>query len=362
MFKGTAEFISRGMKLFQASLCLGDEETTCRQLHRAYRVPLGATVIDLGAGIGGVGHYFKQIDPTLQITSVTNDAAQIESMLPGSTPRFATMTRTGLDSGIADVVMFNESIGYGDLNTNLAEAMRLLKPEGILGIKTLFVPDHPEQTYAGYVTCAPIALQHAAFEAGFEHVGGSVQQWDTANLDRIAPTRNLKTHIAVFRKPAAKAATKNDIDFLLEAFAGNRDAVEVALVLTRVSNAWDDAIDLDRPVNPEAFWDAMFTLPANPVYRQYESALRSVLLAGTLNWEIANQMEAGRDRRDWELAHGLRYSAGSALILLLFLLCGRDRVRAYGPEMWRRANKDSVADYLSELESRHADQATFPVL
>jgi SAM-dependent methyltransferase len=109
-----------------------------------------SVIVDLGCGIGGCGYYLNQIDPSLRIINVVNEQSLIDEMT--RLGRFcinASFDDTPLPNKFADVVMFNESIGYGDLNKVFKEASRILVNGGILTIKD-FSPLDPFKTEVSF--------------------------------------------------------------------------------------------------------------------------------------------------------------------------------------------------------------------
>ena len=133
----TAEYIKHGLNVFNAAMLGDTEEQHVDKLLEWVAPPGGAVVVDMGCGIGGVSRLMSLRDPTASFYGVTNVKAQVEVMnsLKGVAPVMADYHSVPLGDGIADVVMFNESIGYGNLELLLRESYRLLKPGGRLAIK-----------------------------------------------------------------------------------------------------------------------------------------------------------------------------------------------------------------------------------
>jgi SAM-dependent methyltransferase len=111
-----------------------------------------------------------------------------------SATQHAHVTATGLDcllgdfanvpvnDGIADVVMFNETIGYGDLTALLEEALRLLQPGGVLFIKDFDAPSrYFSADWCYHLTPATLVLQELS-SLGFENI---VMQSPIADYDRF---------------------------------------------------------------------------------------------------------------------------------------------------------------------------------
>lgn len=143
-----------------------------------------------------------------------------------------------------------------------------------------------------------------------------------------------------------------DREFLDQAFMGNQHAVELAMLLARISHAWDDLIDKDRPVGDDSinrtFYDLLIGLPSNPFYRQHVDTLLPLMMVGAMNYEIANSYEKTGDRERLALAHVLRYSVADVITAIALIVGGPDWVRRIGPELRQRCQKDTLKHYLEE--------------
>lgn len=138
------ELLDRGHWLFNAARLAPSEAEHAIYYHRYISPEQNAVIVDMGAGSGELGAMFNCIDPSMRVINVVNDPSLI--MLMRGLNREcveASFESTGLPDSCADIVMFNESIGHGDLNAALKEAYRVLKPEGTLTIKD-FTPVAPK--------------------------------------------------------------------------------------------------------------------------------------------------------------------------------------------------------------------------
>lgn len=136
----TAEYLAHGLTLFQYGLFGNSElehvQRFCELVH-----PRGV-VVDMGAGIGTMGKLMREVCPEVEtVINITNSAEQAK-IADANNERvvlsdFHAVPEVPTSS--ADVVMFNESFGYGDPGTLMAESARMLKTGGMLVIKDFSV-------------------------------------------------------------------------------------------------------------------------------------------------------------------------------------------------------------------------------
>ncbi|MCC3587085.1 MAG: PatA/PatG family cyanobactin maturation protease [Microcoleus sp. PH2017_29_MFU_D_A] len=113
----------------------------------------GNYVLDAGCGTGGPSIVIAQSieDVTIEGINLSEEQVNIGQKLvreAGLSDRIrlqvADFHDLSFDSGIFDVVVFFETIGFSDeLRRVLAEAYRVLRPQGTLYIKDLFRHEHP---------------------------------------------------------------------------------------------------------------------------------------------------------------------------------------------------------------------------
>ncbi len=143
-----------------------------------------------------------------------------------------------------------------------------------------------------------------------------------------------------------------DHDFLTKAFRGDADAVNLILLLSRVSHVWDDLVDLDKPVDEitinRTFYALLIDLPSNPFFRRHMDTLLPLMAMGAMNYEIANAYELSGDRERLALAHVLRYSVADVATATALLIGGPEWVRMIGPELRQLSQKDTLDHYRSE--------------
>ena len=178
----TTEYLGHGIRVIQAGMFGSTEAAHAYELYRMISPPKGARVIDMGCGVGEIGRLFLEIDPTVKYLGVTNSATQQAHVTAaGLSCRLGDFASVPVKDGVADVVMFNESIGYGDLTTLLKEAFRLLQPGGVLFIKDWDAPLRSLSVDWGYQLTPATAVLQELSGLGFEN---TVMQSPMANYDR----------------------------------------------------------------------------------------------------------------------------------------------------------------------------------
>jgi SAM-dependent methyltransferase len=139
----THEYVKHGLTLFQSRL-LADTEQGHIATYADMLRPSGL-VVDMGAGVGAMGAGLQARCPEISsVINVTNSAVQAEYIRNAGglvCERDYHSVPEVLD-GTADFVMFNESLGYGDLPLLMAEASRMLKAGGRVAMYE-FLPLNP---------------------------------------------------------------------------------------------------------------------------------------------------------------------------------------------------------------------------
>ena len=117
-----SEFLHRGYKLFNAARIAPTEKEHARAYYEFMAPQSNSFIVDMGAGTGECGVLLQELDPSLEILNVVNDPALIKLMQNLQLDcLYASFEDTSIPAQTADVVMFNESIGHGDLDKALAE-------------------------------------------------------------------------------------------------------------------------------------------------------------------------------------------------------------------------------------------------
>ena len=165
-------FIANGAYMFNATRLAPSEAEHARRYYDFMRPPSGSTIVDMGCGSGEYGTRLQQLDPTLRVINITNHAKMISYMQASHRECiYTSYEHTTLPDKFADIVMFNESIGYIDLPIILAETARIIKEGGLLVIKDFSITDPTTDRIAldswGYFIRQPAEFIHAASQAGF---------------------------------------------------------------------------------------------------------------------------------------------------------------------------------------------------
>jgi hypothetical protein len=141
---------------------------------------------------------------------------------------------------------------------------------------------------------------------------------------------------------------------LLDWMLGNQPAVDAFLMLSRISEVWDDLID-GEPVDPEdvhgAFVDALVRLQGNPFYRQHEGILMGVVIAGINAWLDSVQLETTPTEAARMHAFYLRNFAYELINVCAFAVGGWRHMRAVSADMRAFFTHETYAQW----EHRHAD-------
>jgi hypothetical protein len=152
--------------------------------------------------------------------------------------------------------------------------------------------------------------------------------------------------------------TPEQRQLLYQAVRGHPEAAEFCITLVEILHTWDDLIDRDKPVSPEAinqaFWLALVELPLNPFYQVHFHDLIPCLMTAILNWHAANDMEATESEADKEIAFILRSSYADVVEQAARLVGGYDWARQVTPLIRREFHKEGYAGYRVNLTKQFA--------
>lgn len=133
----TAALASAGHRVLQIFQMGATERAHVGALLDMFDPPEGALVLDAGCGIGAVADLMSDMRPDLRFVLLNVSLAQLE-MCRGTHARVAAdFHRLPVADGSVDAVLFTYSLGHGLLDVVLTEAVRVLKPGGMLFIYDL---------------------------------------------------------------------------------------------------------------------------------------------------------------------------------------------------------------------------------
>ena len=138
----------------------------------------------------------------------------------------------------------------------------------------------------------------------------------------------------------------------LEWFGGNQDALNMYRAFVNLAHTWDDMIDRDNPVSADdinrAFLTCLVYLPANPFYRAIQEQILPMWLVVVSSYETANAFEKAKDPHGIEIAHSLRYAAGSIVAYAIHVCLGAEKAKEVLPEVWKAMFYERFDDYRKE--------------
>lgn len=164
--------LAAGHRIFQTHRFDQNDDVHADFLYLMMEPPVGAHILDAGCGLGEMSRLMAESDPTLTFEMLNISAKQLAYCPVGD--RFnATLGNCHNmpypDSSF-DVVMFHSALCQLDEGIALAEAARVLRPDGLLFINDMIaqdpVSDQVEALLAARVG-TPDALIAAIKQAGF---------------------------------------------------------------------------------------------------------------------------------------------------------------------------------------------------
>lgn len=191
----SVEYLRHGLTVFNAAMLGETEEEHVDALLALMQPKPGSVYVDMGCGVGGVSRLIGKRDKEAVFYGVTNVPQQVELIdaLGDVTPVLCDYHNVPLEDGIADVVMFNESIGYGDLERLLRESHRLLKAGGMLCIKDgVTLTDEPRRADNWlWMTHPKGKLDEVAKSVGFEIEVSQETQYDFKRYEEFVRTNDV---------------------------------------------------------------------------------------------------------------------------------------------------------------------------
>lgn len=151
-----------------------------------------------------------------------------------------------------------------------------------------------------------------------------------------------------------------DNDKIRYALRNDESAVAFFIMLRGALHFWDDLIDKNRPVSPEAINGVMFSilvdLPNNAFYREHFDELRPILTTAIANWSASNEFEAGDDIRRLQIAFIARSDYINILIYCTYLVGGRAWMLEMAPLIRDQWTVEDFPKYLDNLGYERADR------
>ncbi len=143
-----------------------------------------------------------------------------------------------------------------------------------------------------------------------------------------------------------------------EHLAGNEAAIAFNLQMCDVLHLWDDLIDGDKPVTPEAinrgFYEALVELPCNPFYRAHFDALQPLVSACILSWHTANKWEAEERVEELRLAYVVRSDYINLFLASVAIVKGAEYAVRVAPEVRAYWHGEGWQGYLINLAAEKA--------
>ena len=138
----------------------------------------------------------------------------------------------------------------------------------------------------------------------------------------------------------------------LEWFGGNQDALRMYGLFTTLLHTWDDLVDKDKPLSEDdinnAFLIALVYLPGNSFYQRIQQQILPMWIPVVSAYQTANAFERAKDPHGLEIAHTLRYAAGSITAYAIHVCVGPEKAKEYLPEMWKSVVAERFDDYRKE--------------
>lgn len=136
----------------------------------------------------------------------------------------------------------------------------------------------------------------------------------------------------------------------------NDGAMRLMLGVIDLAHVWDDLVDQDVKLAPEAInralWFAVVGLQRNPFFQQHRDRLLPVIETGILNWFAANDLEASGGMSELEVAHVIRCQVGDLLLLATEIIQGHEFASRHAAGMRMLTQQDSLTDYLNDFKER----------
>lgn len=131
------------------------------------------------------------------------------------------------------------------------------------------------------------------------------------------------------------------------------NAVACVVMISGISEIWDDLIDKDRELSAaeinNAFMNAVVNLRLNPFYRQHESWILPVIVVGINAWMDANELEKSTEVDKRALSFYVRNYCYEVCSVCAFCAGGFDWLRSISNEMRLFAQHESYFSWEKKI-------------
>lgn len=142
-------------------------------------------------------------------------------------------------------------------------------------------------------------------------------------------------------------------DFRLEWFKDDQQAVDMFETIRVIAHTWDDLVDKDKEITPEAVNQmmemALVALPLNPFFQANSSLLYPVLITSVVSYITSTKLERKGDDHSLELAHFLRYAIYMLPLMAMIIKGGT----AHGVEMLEKTAPIMIRERFEEFYKEH---------
>lgn len=140
---------------------------------------------------------------------------------------------------------------------------------------------------------------------------------------------------------------------LLHLWVNDIHAVNFLLTIGNVAEVWDDLIDGDKEVTPDAlnrtFMSVLTQLPLNPFFDKHKFQLVPLMVTGINTWQDSDLLAKGNET-DKAMAYVLRDWYVELVMFVVYLLHGYDAMRKVSMEARKFFSQhESLQDYMEKL-------------
>lgn len=144
-------------------------------------------------------------------------------------------------------------------------------------------------------------------------------------------------------------------DLFEQLLNGERDAVELCLLVFDWANAYDHLVDDQVPeekradVLHHAMWTCTVGMNRNPFFRAHQQELMVTFANAVTSWRTATALQRRQDRHSHIVAHVLRWAPIEFFVHCARIVGGDRWADACAPAFWLAMTKDhSLEQFLPE--------------